>query len=483
MAFGLSTEGFSRKRLDDIKGEIEQALRQKFGNFINLLPQSVFGQLVGVFADREAELWEMAEDVYNSQYPDTAEGVSLDNVCALSGIVRQPATKSTILNVCLFGTAGTFVPAGTGFSVAGNPLAKFITNADKTLVAGQDEIQLLTFASLPGSGAFKLKYRGQETTSLAFNTNAASIQSALNALSNLSGVSVSGNFGIGFTITFGGDDGLQPQPLLEVTSNTTGVNTTIVASQEGIAQAQVDCTATEFGPVQALYGTLTVIDTPVSGLDSVKNIEDANLGRDVETDLELRQRRAQTLQVAGAATPDAIRARLLNLTGVTDALIFENITDVVDIDGRPPKSFECVVAGGDQQEIIDEIWASKPAGIETFGVISGTALDSMGVSHPIEFSRPTNVPIFVDVVLTTDVNFPVSGNDIVRDAIVSHINSLGIGTDVIVYPHLMVSFAGVPGIVDVVLKVGLSASPTLDDNIIIDANEVPVTDNLKVTVA
>jgi len=483
MAFGLNSDGFTRKRLSDIKGEIEDALRQRFGNFINLLPQSVFGNLVGVFADREAEIWELAEDVYNSQYPDTAEGVSLDNVAAITGIVRQPATKSKIQNVCLFGTAGTLVPQGTELAVAGNTQARFVTDSDRTLVAGVDEVQLLTFATLPLSGSFRLSYRGELSSLLNFDATAPQIQAALNALPSLSGVVVTGSMGPGFTITFAGADGKQPQPLIVVSNNTTGVLTTLVSTVEGVSQGQVDVTAIEFGPTQALYGTLTVINTPVFGLDSVKNIEAAIVGRNVETDLELRARRANTLQVAGAATPDAIRARLLNVEGVTDALIFENISTVVDVNGRPPKSFESVVAGGDDQDIFDTLWASKPAGIETFGFETGSVLDSMGVSQTVKFSRPTNVSIYCDVTLTVDsLLYPATGDDVVRDAIVNFINTRGIGGDIITYPQLISVFAGVPGILDVVIRIGKLPSPTTDDNVIILANEIPVTDNLKVTV-
>ncbi len=482
MAFGLSSAGFSRKRLADIQTEIESALRQKMGNYINLLPSTVFANLIGVFADREATVWEMAEDVYNSQYPDTAEGVSLDNVAAISGLVRQPATYSRVLGVCLFGTTGTVVPAGTQLSVNGNPLAKFTTDVEKTLIAGTDEVQSLTFGTLPGSGTFKLKYIDEETSALAYNVSASALQNAMNALTKLSGVTVTGSVGAGFSITFSGNDGKQPHPLLTVTSNTTGSVATVVATTEGVSQAQVDVTATDLGPVQALYGTLTVIDTPVSGLDSCRNITDAVVGRNQETDLEFRARRAETLQVAGAATPDAIRSRLLNITGVTDALVFEN-TSQVTLDGRPPKSYEVVVAGGDEQDILDSVWASKPAGIETVGTVVGSVTDSQGVVQTVKFSRPTDVPIYITMSLVTDTTFPATGLTLVQTALINFINNLGIGTDVVVFPQLIVAMGGIPGILDITVAIGKLPSPTLNDNITIAANEIPVTDVTKVLVS
>ena len=128
MSFGLSSEGFSAKRLADIASEIDEILKSTFGPGINTLPQSLFGQLKGIFAERESFLWELAEAVYNSQYPDGAEGTSLDNVGAITALTRLPALKSRIEGQALFGTLSTSIPAGTIFSVSGNSNARFVTS-------------------------------------------------------------------------------------------------------------------------------------------------------------------------------------------------------------------------------------------------------------------------------------------------------------------------------------------------------------------
>ena len=482
MAFGITISGFVRKRLADSKSELENLFKVKFGQYINLLPASIFAQLIGIMADREQEIWELAEDVYNSQYPDTAEGVSLDNVASITGLTRKGTAKSRALNVCLKGTVGNSVPAGTQFSVLGNPLAKFTTDADRTLGVGVDEVQTISWDSVPSSGHYKLVYNLEETPNLAFNADAAAIQAALNALDNLSTVVVTGNYATGFTITFGGDDGSLPHPQLSIKDNTTSKIATFATPTEGVPQAQVDCTATENGPTQAPFGTLRVIDTPVSGLTAVRNMDDAIIGRLLETDLEFRQRRAQTLQVAGAATVEAIRSRLLNLSGVTSVIVFENITTLVDADGRPAKSFEAVIAGGDAQEIRDELWKAKPAGIESYGLVVGTITDTQGQSHTIKFSRPTLVAIYVDIQITPDLDYPVDGDAVVENAVIDYINSLGIGKDIIVYPRLISALASIPGILDIVIKIGKTISPTTDDNIVIAANEVAFTDTTKVSV-
>ena len=100
---GLTPNGFEKKTLAEIKSELEDAFRAVFGIFINLLPGSVLATIIGIFAERESLIWDLAEDVYNSQYPDSADGVNLDNVVAINGITRLAATKSGQPNGLLFG--------------------------------------------------------------------------------------------------------------------------------------------------------------------------------------------------------------------------------------------------------------------------------------------------------------------------------------------------------------------------------------------
>lgn len=484
---GLSATGFDKKIFEDIRAEIESALRTSLGQGINTVPPSILGTLINIFAERESLIWDLAEAVYFSQYPNTAIGAALDGVVALTGITRLASTPTRQLGQLLFGTVGETIPAGTLVSVQGNPNAQFRQDTDVTLVAGTDEVQRLTPSAVPDAGNFKLRYKDQTTAVIPFNATGAQIADALNALGKLSGMSGTGSLSTTVDLTYGGLNGSQDHPLLEVVENNlligvTPVTLAVTTLTAGVPQGVSDYTAVENGETQALEGTLTVIDTPVAGLDRVYNPQDAIVGRNTETDNELRIRRRQTLQVAGAGTLDAIRSRLLNLEGVTSVLGFENKTLITDIEGRPGKSYEMVVQGGDPQTITQTVWDSKPAGIETFGNQTGTALDSQGIGQQVKWSRPTEVPIWVEVDIETDLNFPPSGAALVEQAIIDYINGLGIGKDVVVYPGLICAIGTVAGIVDIVVRIGIAPSPTLDDNIDIDAAEIAVTDSAKVVV-
>src|SRR5271166_2706254 len=95
--YGVTPQGFVPKQQSTIISEIDSSLQGEFGANINLGPEAVFGQLVAIFSEREALLWQLGEAIYDSEYPAGAEGTSVDNILALNNLKRLPATP-TITN-------------------------------------------------------------------------------------------------------------------------------------------------------------------------------------------------------------------------------------------------------------------------------------------------------------------------------------------------------------------------------------------------
>lgn len=477
---GLTDTGFSIKILRDCLSDINARLVTVFGPSINTNPQSVFGQLAGVFSERLADAWELALDDWNAGDPDTATGISFINLASINGVTQLGATYSQV-SARLFGTAGTVVPTGTIFSVNGNTTAQFQTLAPVTLGAGIGEVQRITWASVPVAGAYTLQlYRGI-TASLAYNANAAAIQTALTAaivtLCPAATVTVTGDYTVGFTFTFGGGFGLQPQPLISLPTNTTGVTPTAAELTTGVSQAEVVVQSLTIGPNLANAFTLTNIVTSVAGLASALNAVDATLGRNLETIPAMKIRRAQQLATAGAGTVAAIKSKLAKVAGVAAVVVFENDTDLTDSGGRPPHSLEVVAQNGAASDIAATLYACKGDGMGLFGNTSGTTLDSNGYAKVIAFSRPTLVVIYLTLNVTRDTTgegntFPVNGSALIQAAAIAYINKLGIGRDVIVTPGLIAALSAVPGIYGVTVAIGTSASPTLSSNIPITANQV-----------
>lgn len=75
-------------------------------------------------------------------------------------------------------------------------------------LVGTNEVQTVTITGTPTGGTFRLTYNGQQTGTIAYNANAATVQAALAALSNFQtgDITVTGGPGPGtpYVLTYGG---------------------------------------------------------------------------------------------------------------------------------------------------------------------------------------------------------------------------------------------------------------------------------------
>ena len=386
MSEGLLITGFKRKRLDQLLTELNDDMKAIFGDNLNLTPQSPDGQVNGVVAESQANLWEIAEEVHNAFNPSAATGASLSNLVQLNGITRKEATFSTVA-IDVTGTDPTVIPAGSLISTSDTD-SQFSIDADITITGGV------------GSGT---------------------------------------------------------------------------------------ATAVLSGAVNAIAGTLTNIDTPLAGWDSVTNAADADLGVNEESDAELRIRRRLSLATGAGSILESILAAVLNVTDVTAVAVIENDTNAT-VDGVPAHSFHTVVNGGLDQDIADVIWNKKPTGIQAFGSTTLPVVDSQGFSHDISFSRPTVINIYIDVAITALVGFPTDGNDQIKQAIVDYaagilIENRGfdIGEDVI-YSEIYVPINTVEGVQVDSLEIGIAPSPSGTSTISIGADQVSDFDTVRINV-
>ncbi len=253
----------------------------------------------------------------------------------------------------------------------------------------------------------------------------------------------------------------------------------------------IDFEATVYGPVAANSGTLTVITAPVSGLHTVTNALDAVTGRLRETDTELRIRRDDEIAAAGACTPPATRSDILQVPGVKQCFVFENVTMVTNGDGMPAKSFEAVIFDGDSPEadntaIAQAVWKSKPSGSETVGTTTVMIFDEASqTTRAVKFSRATVKPVYLDL---PDVSFdpelfPADGATQIKDVIAAAaVKYQNLGIDVVAKRIAAATFA-VPGVLDVpTLHLGFSASPSGTANLVITGREIASIDTSRITV-
>lgn len=488
--YGVTSTGFTKKNFETIKSDVSNSLRSTLGKGFNLRDDEVIGQVMTTMCYEIASIHAIVEDLYWSRSRATASGVSLDNNTDLIGIERKEATKGTG-EITFYGTTGASIPSGTIVSADGDADKKVETVGAYVIGTGTNEQQKLAFSDVPDAGDFTLIFEEEETSTLTYADTNATIQTAINAITSLGDVVVTGNFTDGFVFEFAGSSGEIDQEMLRIGENTLTtlgiqVLTEITEEVKGVLpNVVVPVQVIDAGFIQIFSETLTVIENPLVGVESCSNLLDITPGQDIETDPALRVRADKSVATAGAATVESIRASLLEIDEVSDCMVFENDEMVDDADGRPPKSFEAVVLGGDDQEIADEIWFVKGAGIETFGTESMEIIDSMGIPHTMNFSRPIQIPIYVSIenLVVDDEAFPEEGEEAIKEAIVTFaLREWTIGKDVI-YNRLHCPIADIEGVVDYDLYIGVAASPTDQDNIAIANNEVSLFDTSTIEVS
>lgn len=208
--------------------------------------------------------------------------------------------------------------------------------------------------------------------------------------------------------------------------------------------------------------TITIIVNPNPDITSVINPERTQGGREKETDAEFRDRWDETVAGGGAASLPAIEAVLLKLEGVRAAKVIQNVSSLPDDAGRPPKSFQAYVLGGQDQAIGEAIFEKGAAGIEPYGDIVVSVNDMGGYPHEVAFSRAVEVDLQIRIELRSNASYPVNGDELIRSALVRYIggedqgsyyNGLNMGSPVI-YTKLISTVYSVSGIDDLTIEIG-----------------------------
>lgn len=258
---------------------------------------------------------------------------------------------------------------------------------------------------------------------------------------------------------------------------------TFTAPSTGTHDVPFECVTT--GPLEAPAGTLTVIDTPVSGWTTANNASDADPGRNVETDAELRVRRRAELDAQGATNTPTIKAAVDKVKGVISVLVLENTSDAYDGNGLPPHSFQVVIWDGVSMVAVNaDVWkaiyANMPAGIVPFGSIVTELTDEYGNKHRVAFERVTQVDIHVNVAINVDSSY--AGDAAVKAAILAYGDSLLSGGDV-VYRSAMGKVTAVAGVTDCpAFQVKKTGGVYSETNIPIGIREIAVFDTSRITV-
>lgn len=385
---GYTSTGFDRKRFPEILADKNEAQKTVFGPDINLAPESPDGQISGLLALSDDQLWQIAEYAVNATDPDNATGATLSNLVKINFIERLAEAPTRVV---LFsaGTPGVTIPANQLVGEEGGSLIAITVNS-------------FTFSE-------------------------------------------------------------------------TGT-------------AEVVAVLTTSGPIEVASGVLRDIKTPQAGWFSVDNPSGGITGRNRETDAELRLRRVRSVGTNSQNMIDSLIGKLGNLPGVTHANVIQNRTDEVDENGLTPHSFEAIVAGGDNTEIAQTIWETFPFGIGMQGGTSGTAIDGQLSLQVVPFTRPVQVPIYVEIQVKKRPGYPANGATVMKTATVDYANGIlveGRGFfvgDSVIYTELYTPINTVPAQEILSLRIGRNPLALAESNVPISMREYSYFDVGNITV-
>lgn len=306
--------------------------RQIFGEDVYIEPDSMDYQLLSLVAKCWDDLNSVVIDSYYARNPNFASGSALDMLLPLNGMMRKPATKSSVT-----------------LSLTGYP--------ETTMDAGKQ---------------------------------------AMDADGNI--------WEIPTSVAFGAD---------------------------GKATAVAYCTVP--GPVAAGVGTITIINTPDRNWIDVTNETIAILGNAVETDAQVRLRRAQNLARESQNTVSGIRAELVGLPGIKSVNVLENPTGLTLLNpAMTPHSILVVVSGGDDDQVAEMIWRKKSPGCDMNGDVEVTYTDEYNNDNLIKFYHAVENPAKITIVVRKfDSCDPTLFSVSIPAAVAAYVNGLGINDNLI----------------------------------------------------
>jgi len=154
--------------------------------------------------------------------------------------------------------------------------------------------------------------------------------------------------------------------------------------------------AQQIGKVETTVNTITTPVTIVLGVVSVNNPSaPLEVGQNEETDAQLRVRRQQSVALASNGYLNGLLGTVLNLAGVSEAVIYENVTNSVDIYGIPAHGIWLVVEGGANTDIGNAIYEKKSYGANMKGTVEVDIITPSNFNFIAKFDRPTAVDLYI----------------------------------------------------------------------------------------
>lgn len=454
--YGITDTGFNIKRMDAIMDDIHTDLKAAWGVDTAVNAQSFLGAMIRTFSARIAELWEMAQGVYYSQYPATAEGVNLDNAMQFGGVVRLD-NRRTIYPVACTGDDGTDILYGTLIRSVTTPAKDFQCLLLQKISRENFRKLVLSVNAGSDSPEYGIEIEGNAYSYIRKDGDGtAEILDGIRKAVGYKGVRVA--------IMENPDDETDKTLIVETVlaqSSYRAVLTDNIIVRKVTSNILFE--SLEYGNISVPTHTITTIVTNVMGLDSVTNDIIPTAGRIEESDIAARQSYIKRIAIRSKNIVDGIVADLYqNVDGVLSAIGMENYTDFTDADGRPSHSIEIIVDGGDESEIAQVIFDRRCPGIRAYGTTSIDISDPYGNVVAIGFSRPDYRYVWLRITMQRNTKETMAPNYVIlaKNAVMENCNDYGLGEKVILQKFLPHLYRAVTGVQYIEIKAAVTAVDT-----------------------
>ena len=433
LVFGDNGTGYVVPSLAAIRGAVADYLRDlKNLPGLNTLPGSFFGDMIDIAAgvldaNAQATVDGVSKAIFSQAF-DTSLDQLLD-----PATIRLAATASTAV-VYAYGTSLSTVPVSS--IVRTSPTAAaFAFDAGITipaLAAAEAWVfEMDAFAAGEAAGVtFTLTVDGN-----AFAATAGPGDSSLDILDNLiSQLNGAALTQVGY-LAGTRPDGSRIAGLVREEQGGGPFPTTLVNTGTSITYFfpadSATVTASATGPTQAAAQSLR-FGQGITGIEGYTNVTAAVVGRDRETDSQLRARH-QLTQRRGSGSPDAIRSIMLTPieqggAGATYASVEYNTENFTNAVGNLPHSLRLILDADTDKALAARIlFAYKAAGDNTNGGFTELVPDSEGTTQEVRLDELEVLYIWCDVEVTIGTGWPANGDPLsqLRTDLVNFINGLG----------------------------------------------------------
>ncbi len=413
---GPTKNGWEGRTFQEILQDISSDATAQIGGDFPTTPDSRFGQLASIFANSYQSLWQLGQAITDTQNRDTAEGVYLDYLAELLGLSRLTASGSTG-DLVFTGIPFKSLPAF--FAVQDNSGRIVLTQDPVDFNKASCNVSTFSVNTILDSTEYLINVQGVDfkytsSTNTTENDILSGLESALQGSSTATTILSDNTLVVTFNNT--------SNTMFTTNSGNLSLNSVGVRSS---------ASAVDVGSLIFPENTLTIPKSTSIALISVTNPLEFTEGRLDETDVELRERMKLQESSTGTATVPAIEGSLSEIQGVTSVLLKENYTLITNSEGIPAKTIAPFITGGDEETIAKVLFNTRPASIPTYGSITKIFVDERGIERSESFSRKSDTYAWMRVSysLDTESDFPLDGEQAMKDAVTSFGEKLPKGVD------------------------------------------------------